>query len=210
MGRIEKGILGGFSGTVGTVVGGTWKGIAYMRSKKTSKTTSFSPLQLDQQARFSTTIKFLQPMTSLLSLSFREYAVKMTGFNNAMSYTMKNAITGTYPSYEVNYSTALVSRGDLPNAIAPAATTTGSEVFYTWTPNVGIGKAAATDKAILAVYCPARQQCIYTTIGADRSTGAATINVAPFSGEVVHTYIGFIAANGKDMSNSFYTGELTV
>ena len=87
---------------------------------------------------------------------------------------------------------------------------TGDEVFYTWTPNVGIGKAAATDKAILAVYCPARQQCIYTTIGADRSTGAATINVAPFSGEVVHTYIGFIAANGKDMSNSFYTGELTV
>ena len=44
----------------------------------------------------------------------------------------------------------------------------------------------------------------------ERSTGAAAINVAPFSGEEVHTYIGFIAANGKDMSNSFYTGELTV
>jgi len=68
----------------------------------------------------------------------------------------------------------------------------------------------AIGNAILAVYCPARQQCIYTTIGADRSTGAAAINVAPFSGEVVHTYIAFIAANGKDMSNSFYTGELTV
>jgi hypothetical protein len=210
MGRIEKGILGGFSGTVGTVVGGTWKGISYMRSKRTSTTTSFSPLQLDQQAKFSTTIKFLQPMTSLLSISFREYAVKMTGFNNAMSYTMKNAITGIYPSYEVNYSSALVSRGDLPNAIAPAATTTGGEVFYTWTPNMGIGKAAATDKAILVVYCPARQQSIYTTIGADRSTGAASINVVPFDGEVVYTYIGFIAANGKDMSNSFYTGQMTV
>jgi hypothetical protein len=47
-------------------------------------------------------------------------------------------------------------------------------------------------------------------IGAECSRGAAAINVAPFSGEVVHTYIGFIAANGKDMSNSFYTGELTV
>lgn len=210
MGRIEKGILGGFSGTVGTVVGGTWKGISYMRSKRNSTTTSFSPLQLDQQAKFSTTIKFLQPMTSLLSISFREYAVKMTGFNNAMSYTMKNAITGTYPTYEIDYATALVSRGDLPNAIAPAATATGDEVFYTWTPNVGIGKAAATDKAILVVYCPARQQCIYTTIGADRSTGAATINVAPFNGEDVHTYIAFIAANGKDMSNSFYTGDLAI
>jgi hypothetical protein len=33
MGKISKGILGGFSGTVGTVVGGKWKGIDYMRSK---------------------------------------------------------------------------------------------------------------------------------------------------------------------------------
>lgn len=32
MGTIKKGILGGFSGKVGTVVGSSWKGIAYMRS----------------------------------------------------------------------------------------------------------------------------------------------------------------------------------
>lgn len=32
MGTIKQGILGGFSGKVGTVVGGTWKGISYMRS----------------------------------------------------------------------------------------------------------------------------------------------------------------------------------
>ena len=29
MGTISKGILGGFSGTVGTVIGGSWKGIDY-------------------------------------------------------------------------------------------------------------------------------------------------------------------------------------
>lgn len=160
--------------------------------------------------RLVPTIKFLQPMTSLLNVSFREYAVKMTGFNNAMSYTLKNAITGTYPVYTVDYSLALVSRGDLPNAIAPAATTTGSEVFYTWTPNTGVGRAAATDKGILAVYCPARQQCIYTTLGADRSTGAASLDVSPFAGQTVQTYIGFISADGRDISNSFYTGELTI
>jgi hypothetical protein len=210
MGKIDKGILGGFSGTVGTVVGGTWKGIAYMRSKASGSRSASSPLQLDQQARFSTTIKFLQPMTSLLNVSFREYAVKMTGINNAMSYTLKNAISGTYPAYTVDYSMALVSRGDLPNAMAPAATTTGTDVLYTWTPNAGVGKAGATDKAILAVYCAARQQCIFTTIGPDRSTGAATLDVTPFAGQTVQTYIGFITADGRDISNSFYTGELTI
>ena len=36
MGTIKKGILGGFSGVVGTVTGGNWKGIDYMRSRATS------------------------------------------------------------------------------------------------------------------------------------------------------------------------------
>jgi hypothetical protein len=31
MGKINQGILGGFSGKVGNVVGGSWKGIEYMR-----------------------------------------------------------------------------------------------------------------------------------------------------------------------------------
>jgi hypothetical protein len=32
MGIVKKGILGGFSGKVGAVVDGSWKGISYMRS----------------------------------------------------------------------------------------------------------------------------------------------------------------------------------
>jgi hypothetical protein len=37
MASFQKGILGGFSGKVGTVVGGNWKGIDYMRSKGGNK-----------------------------------------------------------------------------------------------------------------------------------------------------------------------------
>ena len=32
MGTIKQGILGGFSGKVGTVVGSTWKSVHYMRA----------------------------------------------------------------------------------------------------------------------------------------------------------------------------------
>jgi len=32
MGTIRKGVLGGFSGKVGTVVGSSWKGVSFMRS----------------------------------------------------------------------------------------------------------------------------------------------------------------------------------
>ena len=211
MAIMNKGILGPISGTVGTVIGGSWKGISYVRSQSTSRRTSFTQPQLEQQAKFSTTMKFLQPMTGLLSTSFREFAVEMTGFNNAMRYTLKNAISGAYPAYTIDYSLALVSRGDLPNAGNPsAASTVAGTVNFQWTDNTGVGRAQSTDAAILVVYCPARQQCIYTTAGAARSAGADAFVVSSFSGEQVHTFVGFISTDGRNIANSIYTGALTV
>ena len=211
MGTISKGILGGFSGKVGTVIGGSWKGIDYMRSQSTTKRTTFTQPQLDQQAKFALSVKFLQPMTGLLSVSFRDFAIKMTGFNNALRYTLKNAITGSYPAYTVDYSMALVSRGDLPNALSPtAASTVAGQVAFNWTDNSGVGKAAPTDKAILVVYCPAKQQSIYTTAGANRSVATGILPVGTFSGEQVETYIGFISEDGKNIASSIFTGTVTV
>ncbi len=211
MGIISKGILGGFSGLVGTVVGGTWKGIPYMRSLPTSKRSVFSQPQLAQQAKFSLAVKFLQSMTGLLTVSFSDFAVRMTGFNNALGYTLKNAVTGSYPIYSIDYSLALVSRGDLPNAISPeAVSTVAGQVNFVWTDNSGVGKAAATDKAILAMYCPDRKQCIYTTLGADRSAESDVMSAPSFSGQQVQTYVGFISADGKNIASSIYTGQVTV
>jgi hypothetical protein len=211
MGIINKGILGPVSGTIGTVVGGSWKGISYLRSQSTSSRTSFSVPQLEQQAKFSLTMKFLQTRTPLLTVSFKDYAVKMSGFNNAMRYTLLNGITGTYPTFDINYSSVLVSRGDLPNASSPAASSTASgTVDFNWTDNSGMGKAQPTDTSILVVYAPDRNQCIYTTVGAARSTGSASLSVPAFNGLNVETYIGFLSADGKNVASSIYTGQVTV
>lgn len=49
MGKIMQGILGGFSGKVGTVVGGTWKSISYIRSIATSVANPRTEKQLRQR-----------------------------------------------------------------------------------------------------------------------------------------------------------------
>lgn len=49
MGTIQKGILGGFSGKVGSVIGGNWKGIDYMRSVANKRSFIPSQKQLEQQ-----------------------------------------------------------------------------------------------------------------------------------------------------------------
>lgn len=210
MGTITKGILGGFSGTVGTVIGGSWKGIDYMRSQSGRRTATSTQKQLEQRLKFGLISRFQQPLNGLLNESFASYAVRMTGANSALSYNLRNAVAGTYPDYEVNYSMALVSRGDLPNVLTPTAGVTGGNtISYAWTNNAGTGKAADGDKAVLVVYCAAKQNCIYLESG-ERADQAASINVSGFVGEVVETWIAFFSADGEETSNSIYTGQISL
>lgn len=211
MGTISKGILGGFSGKVGNVVGGTWKGIDYMRSKANRRNFTPSQLQQEQQAKFGLAIRFVTTFSGLAEISFGNFAIHKTGINSAVSYTLRNAITGTYPAYSIVYRDALVSRGDLPNVLAPSVSADpGSILTWNWTDNSGTAIAKATDKALLVVYCPALQQCVYTTGSAGRSAGTDSLNLDAFSGQAVHTWIGFISSKGARVASSIYTGMVTV
>ena len=52
MGKIKQGILGGFKGKVGTVIGASWNGIAYMRGLAQSVKNPKTAAQLQQRAYF--------------------------------------------------------------------------------------------------------------------------------------------------------------
>ena len=211
MGIISNGIFGGFSGTVGNIVGGSWKGINYIRSKPVKRAIAATPAQLEQREKFKIVIRFVNCMSGLLEVSFKNYAIKMTGVNSAFAYTFKNAVTGYYPAYSIDYTKVLLSRGDLPNALSPSAiATANSAVAFAWTDNSGIGITRTKDKAILVVYCPEMNCCIYNTEGAFRSAVSDTINVSTFSGKLVVTYLGFISEDGKEVANSLYTGQFIV
>lgn len=211
MGKISQGVLGGFSGKVGNVVGGTWKGIDYMRIKPSNVSNPRSAGQVDQRSKFSTTLRFLQTMTDFLRVGFKLYANKKTQFNAAMSYNLNNAMTGTYPNLMIDYSNALVSRGGLTGAANGAASSSGGAVDFTWDDNSGSGSAFATDTALLVVYNPDKQESVYTIAGADRTTGMESLAVpAEFVGDEVHAFIGFISEDGKQVANSVYAGSVSV
>jgi hypothetical protein len=211
MGKISQGVLGGFSGKVGNVVGGTWKGIDYMRIKPANVSNPRTAGQVDQRSKFSTTLRFLQSMTDFLRVGFKLYANKMTQFNAAMSYNLNNAITGTYPNFMIDYASALVSRGGLTGAANGAVSSSGGLVEFTWTDNTGSGNAQATDKALLVVYNPAKDQAIYDNAGAARSVAAQNLAMPnDFIGDDVEAFIGFISEDGKEVANSVYIGSVTV
>jgi hypothetical protein len=212
MGTIKKGILGGFSGKVGTVVGASWKGIAYMRSLPQKVKNPRTELQLMQRAKFALTLNFLKPMNGLLRTGWKLYAHRQSPINAAMSYTIANAITGTYPDYSIDASKVFVSRGSLtPAHNASANAAAGRTVIFAWGDNSGSNVAKQTDKALLAIVNPAKSEAVFDAAGAERSAGTQSVSLpADWLGETVEAYIGFISEDGRDVANSVYLGTITV
>lgn len=211
MAKFNKGILGGFTGTVGTVVGGYWRGIEYMRSRSNRRNFTSSQRQKEQQLKFGLLTSFQQPFNSLLNRTFESYAVKMTGANSALSYNLRNAVSGTYPEYTVNYSQFLMSRGSLPNALNPgAAAGANSMVNFSWTDNSGSATAMGTDQVYVVLYCEATKQSVISATGSLRSEEATSINVSQFAGQTVETWLFFISEDDTYVATSIHTGSVIV
>lgn len=212
MGTIKQGILGGFSGKVGNVIGGNWKGIDYMRIKPASVSNPQSNGQVDQRTRFNIALKYLQPLSQFLKIGFKSYAVKMTAFNSAMSYNLNNAMEGDYPDVFINHEKVLVARGTLTPALNAVATSTvAGQVVFTWVDNSGEGNALATDKAMLVVCSPETGEAVYSVDAANRSVATATITVpSSFSGLEVNCFLAFSTADQSVVSNSKYAGSIEV
>lgn len=212
MGTIKQGILGGFSGKVGTVIGASWNGIQYMRSIAASVANPRTEAQLEQRARFSAVVKFLRPITSFLRLGFKSQAQKMTAFNAAMSYNLGNALKGTYPAYEIDYPKVMISQGNLAGALNPAAVSTvAGKIDFSWDDNSTEAGALAEDKAAMVVYSPLSQKAVTLSGGSTRQSGTQSVTLPDsFSGQEVQCYIAFTNANESDISDSQFVCSVVV
>ena len=211
MGTIKKGILGGFSGKVGTVVGSSWKGIAYMKSLPLSVKNPRTEAQVSNRARFMLVQSTLQSMSELLRTGWKLYAQHQSPFNAATAYTFAKAVSGEYPDFKIEPSKVLVSRGTLTAAASTFVSFTGGQVEFQWEDNSGKGSAKPTDKALIAIANFAKGEAVTITAGAPRNDCVQNVTVpAEWSGDKVHTYMGFVSENGKEVANSVYLGAVTI
>lgn len=211
MATFNKGVLGGFSGKTGTVVGANWKGRTVMRSLPGKRKKAATQAQLDQQEKFRLAINFLSGMADLLTISFAALASNVSGYNAAVSYNLQKAVVGDVSPFSIDFSLAQVSLGVLPGASGPTAVAvTGNKVKFDWGDNAGTGKATATDIVMLVAFCPETQRSVYTMEGTVRSGLTQTLDTSVFAGKTVETWIAFMSADGKKCSDSTYTGLVTL
>ena len=113
MGTIKQGILGGFSGKVGTVVGASWNGKAYMRGMPQHYTTQATWGTLFCQRALSAIIEVLRPIASTLRLTFGDYDHGMSTFNKAVKINYPGAIENHGGEPVVIYKKLQLSKGFL-------------------------------------------------------------------------------------------------
>jgi hypothetical protein len=154
MGIINQGILGGVSGTVGNVVGGTWKGINYLRIKAASYSDAQSEVQVNQRNRFAACIAFAKSvLDTIIRPIWSLKAVKMLGFN----LFVKTNITVFDEFGEISdFENLKFSVGDLPlpnNIVIDNNGAGNGAILVSWNVNSGIGIAAPTDRLRVVAMC---------------------------------------------------------
>lgn len=214
MGNFLKGLLGGFSGKVGNVVGSSWKGIDYMRSLPRKYLNDATEEQLMQRLKFACAVNFVKPMSALVSVGFKNLAKqKITGYNVAIQRIILKAITGEMPDYSVDYAKVQISEGSLPLAYnAHASSMEAGVVQIAWVNNSQEESGAHDDdNAIVLIYNPAKKRYLFNVRGEIRSAEHYDFSVPEnFSNDDVHVYMAFITRDKRLVSNSEYLGTVTV
>jgi Family of unknown function (DUF6266) len=211
VGKLLQGINGPFSGKVGPVVGYMLGNQAVIRSLPGSSKKPLSPKQIHQRRKFALMNDFLGQLQSLLNITYAHIAINMTGSNKAFSYNVMNATRGFYPDLSIDYSMVMLGRGDLPNAkTANTVPLLEGKLEFSWIDNSGTGKAKATDKAFVAVYNEELNDWEYDLNLSTRGEGICVLDASLLKGKPVHTYLGFITEDGKDVTDTLYAGEINL
>jgi hypothetical protein len=212
MATFEKGILGGFSGKVGNVVGSRWRGKNVMRSLPQRGKYTATAKQEEQREKFKTVIGFLSPIVEVLNLYFGSPQGDKSRFNLATSYHLKNAVESTPLGMVMDYAKVLISKGDLRGidggTLAAAA---GQTLNFGWQDNSGQGKAMATDTFMVVVYAP-DLNLFYTNVAvATRDATTATVTLPNFMASFeVEVWVSFHKPDSNLSAISTYMGAVTV
>ncbi|WP_256002754.1 DUF6266 family protein [Pedobacter deserti] len=209
MARIKKGILGPFSGTIGTAVGYELKGQGVMRSRpRVNKKRKVSDPEQSNRDWFKVLQHWLQPITPFLRIGFKNYAETFEGFLGAKSYNSKVARGGEYPEIWVDPAKALVSYGHLSQADQAGADCAKPNTI---TVNWSGGEQVAMEKAMILLYNIENRHAYIDTAAAWRAKGTFDFELSPTDvGRVFHVYLAFVTIDQTHQSNSQYLGAVTL
>ena len=209
MGKIKTGILGGFQGKVGTVIGSTWRGESIMRALPKTAAKAPTESQRIQRLKFKAVSEFLNPLRNTLSTYFGNDTGVKSKYNMATSYHITNAVEITEAGTQILYPRVLVAKGTLFGF--QNLTTTPSETVITlnWEDNTVFGNAKAEDTVNVVCYIEEVNTFYVFESIANRDGLTASVTLPQnFLGYNAEVYAFLYDKVSKTSSNSVYLGNI--
>jgi hypothetical protein len=108
MAVIKQGVLGGFSGKIGAIIGSSWKGIAVIKAMPLSVSQPVTAKKTNAKARFSNVVSLSKDiLTDTIKPLLDRTSVGMSGYN-AFANMNKSCFDHTGP---INLSLLKISKG---------------------------------------------------------------------------------------------------
>lgn len=186
MGKILNGILGGFSGKVGPVVGGKWKDVDYMRSYVIPANPN-TTAQQTARAKFAAMIAYAKGvLATLLQTYWDPFYSNMSGFNAFVSANYSQLGVGNILTL-----TSKMAQGSLEQLAAfTAATISGTTLTLSFDGSIS-GNGLATDTVHLVVWKQINNSLkLYTTaLTRDDNGGNVTVDTGTTEDDIAYVFL---------------------
>ena len=207
MGKIKQGILGGFKGKVGTVIGASWNGISYMRGLAQSHKNPKTAAQLKQRNFF----KEVQDLVGQLS----DEQLAFLYPNSVKGMSRRNLLTKQLSDYPIETEEGkhadladIVSLGNAPTADLPDVTITASRsaVTISWNADNAWRSQHADEYPTICVFNVTQKKIFLVhstvTVGASGSQSFSVESDAFGIGS--SEFNGFILSTGATTAPHFF------
>jgi len=201
MGKYNQGILGPFTGKVGSVVGSSWKGVNYIKSLP-GPNSSNSEGQQKQRSRFKAVVSFASSLLeTLIRPVWNLSAGKMTGYNLFVKTNMPAFDESGELSKHSQFRASVGSLSLPANMRIQDDAEVSSGIEITWKDESATGIGNAKDKLHLLVMSASRVHIIHSD--AVRSDQSAEITL-PVDPGATHVYAFFGTREEDEFSEDHY------
>ena len=211
MGKIDLNKMG-LSGRIGPIIAYVTKGGKQAFRQYTVPSDPKTPKQLASRMRFGLANSALSPLNSIIKHGYRDVN---NAFRSTVSMVLKNAITGEYPNYSIDYSKIQIAGGKLQPLTGVTVTVDedSGTVYFSWDPQQeGTSRPAkGNDQVNIACLNIAVSEAKNFINRAKRSSDSAAIDLNRLPGietadsiNDLHFWVYLTSGDLKSNSDSVY------
>lgn len=204
----KNGILGGFSGKIGNVVGVKLNGEHILRTLPRPSKKPPTEKQNLQRLKFALAIEFTKPFLWITERFFMDDLSGGVRKNKIISYTLSHVITIEDQEFNIEWSKFLLSSGALCGFHCLETFVKDQVMSLQWQDNSHQGFANAEDDIYAVIVSESLEKIAFLEKISTRGALQTTLDLPTWvATETIHIYLFLHHVKTKQSSNSFYVGK---